>query len=140
MGVSVLGALFIAVANLVVDVPTLSWTRGSATSDPSRTGVDVPQRVGGGLEVVAERLSNTGRGLHAVEGGEHVGEPAIPLFHADRERRVAHPERRVSPLLGVGGRTAPVLPRKRASFRRALDRSSGSGYSRSSSASFATPS
>ena len=71
--------------------------------------VDVPQSVGGHLQVVPERLGNIRRRLHGVEGREHVAEPAIPLVRSDRERRVAHPKCRVPSLLGVGWGTAPIL-------------------------------
>ena len=52
-----------------------------------------------------------GRGRrHLVDGGEHRGEPRVPLGGSDHEREVTHAQPGMALLGAVRGRAAPVLP------------------------------
>jgi hypothetical protein len=44
-----------------------------------------------------------------VERRRHVPHPGVTLGIGDDERRVAHPQPGMTPLVGVGGRPSPVL-------------------------------
>ena len=112
MGVTVLGALFIAIANLCVDVAYAFLdprVRYSSVLPPRRSDRLVPEGVRSHVEVVRQRLRYFRGRIHGAHGGTHVRQPAIPLLDADRERGMPHPERRVAALLVIGRRPSPVL-------------------------------
>ena len=80
-------------------------------SGGSRVGVDHGQ--GRARQVVPELGLVLGghptRRGGLVEGCAHVAQPGVVGGGIDRVRRVPHPQARVPPLLGVGGRPTPVL-------------------------------
>ena len=69
----------------------------------------VDHRGGGRREVVEQRLAHGGREVKRFHRRGHVSEPGVALGPADRERLVAHAQSRMSALLAVGRRPAPVL-------------------------------
>src|SRR5690606_3475625 len=64
---------------------------------------EVRHQLGGELLTVGQL------GAGRLDGGRHVGEPAISFEGTDVERHVAHPQPRVPALVVVGLGTAPVL-------------------------------
>ena len=69
----------------------------------------VDERVRGPIQVTPERRVIQRRQLERVERSAHMSEPALAGIRRDLERDVTHPKPRVSALLTVDGRPAPVL-------------------------------
>jgi HD-like signal output (HDOD) protein len=61
------------------------------------------------LQVVPDRGARLVRDVQPRHRGEHVGQPGVPLPGPHLPGDVAHAQPRVPALVGVGGRTAPVL-------------------------------
>ena len=60
-------------------------------------------------EVVAQAVVVLGGEPERVDGVHHVQQPAVAHVGRDLEGHVPHPQARVTALLGVGRRAAPVL-------------------------------
>src|ERR1700728_4187091 len=74
--------------------------------------VGVDQRARCHLEVFDQLGLDLGGDAGASNGIDHVVEPGVALCESDHERDVTHAEPRVTPLIAVGGRAAPILTEK----------------------------
>jgi len=78
-------------------------------TDEQRRSARVHEGVGRHLEVGEQLLFVAGVEARTPHGVGHVAQPRVALERPDDERRVAHAQARVAPLLVVRGGPSPVL-------------------------------